>query len=55
MPQYRVGHLDKLRRIDELLAPHRSLFVAGNAYQGVGIPHCIHSGELAAEAALAQS
>jgi oxygen-dependent protoporphyrinogen oxidase len=52
MPQYRVGHLDKLRRIEQLLAPHRSLFLAGNAYQGVGVPHCIHSGEQAAERAL---
>jgi oxygen-dependent protoporphyrinogen oxidase len=54
MPQYRVGHLDKLRRIDDLLAPHRSLFLAGNAYRGVGIPHCIHSGETAAEAVMAR-
>ncbi len=52
MPQYRVGHLDKLRRIEQLLAPHRSLFLAGNAYQGVGVPHCIHSGEEAALQAL---
>lgn len=52
MPQYRVGHLDKLRRIGALLEPHGSLFLAGNAYEGVGIPHCIHSGETAAEAAL---
>jgi oxygen-dependent protoporphyrinogen oxidase len=49
MPQYRVGHLAKLARIDELLAPHKSLFLAGNAYRGVGIPHCIKSGEDAAE------
>lgn len=52
MPQYRVGHLDKLRRIEQLLAPHRSLSLAGNAYQGVGIPHCINSGEVAAAKAL---
>lgn len=52
MPQYRVGHLDKLRRIEQLLAPHRSLFLAGNAYRGVGIPHCIDSGEEAAQRVL---
>ncbi len=50
MPQYRVGHLDRMARIDAALANHPSLALAGNAYRGVGIPDCIHSGELAAEA-----
>lgn len=50
MPQYRVGHLDCMGRIDAALARHPGLAVAGNAYRGVGIPDCIHSGELAAEA-----
>jgi oxygen-dependent protoporphyrinogen oxidase len=55
MPQYHVGHkrlVEEIRaRVREL--PHIAL--AGNAYQGVGIPHCIHSGEQAAEAVLASS
>jgi oxygen-dependent protoporphyrinogen oxidase len=50
MPQYRVGHLDRMARIDAALARHPGLAVAGNAYRGVGIPDCVHSGELAAEA-----
>jgi protoporphyrinogen/coproporphyrinogen III oxidase len=50
MPQYRVGHLDRMARIDSALAQHPGLALAGNAYRGVGIPDCIHSGELAAEA-----
>ena len=50
MPQYRVGHLDRMARIDAAVAPHHGLALAGNAYRGVGIPDCIHSGELAAEA-----
>ena len=50
MPQYRVGHLDRIARIDAALARHPGLALAGNAYRGVGIPDCIHSGELAAEA-----
>jgi len=50
MPQYRVGHLDRMQRIDAMLTQHPGLAVAGNAYRGVGIPDCIHSGELAAEA-----
>ena len=49
MPQYCVGHLERMARIDALLARHPGLALAGNAYRGVGIPDCIHSGELAAE------
>ena len=54
MPQYRVGHLDRIARIDERVAGHPGLAVAGNAYRGVGIPDCIHSGELAAEQVMHQ-
>jgi oxygen-dependent protoporphyrinogen oxidase len=50
MPQYRVGHLDRVARIESYLTQHPGLAVAGNAYRGVGIPDCIHSGESAAEA-----
>lgn len=49
MPQYHVGHLARLERIRGLLQELPGLFLAGNAYQGVGIPHCIRSGEQAAE------
>lgn len=55
MPQYHVGHQARLARIDERLAAHGGLSLAGNAYRGVGIPHCIHSGETAAERALSPS
>ena len=53
MPQYRVGHLERMQRIDASVAQHPGLTLAGNAYRGVGIPDCIHSGELAAAAAWA--
>jgi oxygen-dependent protoporphyrinogen oxidase len=49
MPQYHVGHLDRVQRIARLMESHPRLALAGNAYHGVGIPDCIHSGELAAE------
>ncbi|HVN84348.1 MAG TPA: protoporphyrinogen oxidase [Candidatus Binatia bacterium] len=49
MPQYRVGHLDRMQRITKRLVALPALALAGNAYTGVGIPDCIHSGELAAE------
>lgn len=53
MPQYRVGHLDRMARIDKELVRNPGLYLAGNAYRGVGVPDCIHSGETAAEQAVA--
>lgn len=49
MPRYRVGHLDRLRRIEEGLVRLPGLALAGNGYRGIGLPDCIHSGEQAAE------
>jgi oxygen-dependent protoporphyrinogen oxidase len=49
MPQYVLGHLQRLERIDEALERHPGLTLAGAAYRGVGIPDCIESGEGAAE------
>ena len=51
MPQYTLGHLDRLAVIDRRLAQHPGLFVAGNAYRGIGLPDCIASGEQAADSA----
>jgi len=51
MPQYTLGHLERLAVIDQRLASLPGLFVAGNAYRGVGLPDCIASGEAAARAA----
>ena len=50
MPQYVLGHPERLERIDTALAEHPGLAVAGAAYRGVGIPDCIRSGEEAADA-----
>lgn len=49
MPQYHVGHLDRVERIEKLSAAHIGLALAGNAYRGVGIPQCIASGQTAAQ------
>ncbi len=49
MPQYNVGHLDRLERIDARLDRFPTLALAGKSYRGVGIADCIHSGETAAE------
>jgi oxygen-dependent protoporphyrinogen oxidase len=50
MPQYTLGHPQRLARIDAALERHPGLAVAGAAYRGVGVPDSIHSGEVAAEA-----
>lgn len=44
MPQYHLGHLDLVVRIESLVSKHTGLEVAGNSYRGVGIPACIQSG-----------
>jgi len=49
MPQYHVGHLERVTRIKALLAEHPRLALAGNAYGGVGVPDCIQSGQNAAK------
>ena len=54
MPQYHVGHLDRIAGIEKRVAKHPGLMLAGNAYHGVGLPDCIHSGETAAERLLKQ-
>ncbi len=51
MPQYTIGHLDRLAQIEAGIKQQPGLFVAGAAYRGVGIPDCIHSAEQAAQAA----
>jgi oxygen-dependent protoporphyrinogen oxidase len=53
MPQYHVGHLDRVARIEALVERQPHLALAGNAYRGVGIPQCIASGERAAERIIA--
>ena len=54
MPQYHLGHLDRVARIEARAAAIPGLALAGNAYRGVGIPDSIHSGERAANEVLKQ-
>lgn len=48
LPQYAVGHLDRVRRVRDTIAAVPGLAVCGAAYDGVGVPACIRSGQLAA-------
>ena len=41
LPQYNVGHLERVARIRASVAEQPGLAVAGAAYDGVGIPACI--------------
>ncbi|GAA3376919.1 protoporphyrinogen oxidase [Streptomyces sannanensis] len=49
LPQYPVGHLDRVARVREQLAELPGLRVCGAAYDGVGIPACVASGRRAAD------
>jgi len=47
MPQYEVGHLERVDRAERALPP--GMFVVGQDYRGVGIPDCVRgAGEVAA-------
>lgn len=51
MPQYELGHEARVAAIEKQIKEYPGLFVAGNAYSGVGISDCIRSGRVAAERA----
>lgn len=53
LPQYSVGHLDRVARIRSGVAAQPGLAVCGAAYDGVGIPACISSARLAVGQVLA--
>jgi protoporphyrinogen/coproporphyrinogen III oxidase len=48
--QYDVGHLDRVKEMHQLCPP--GLFLTGSAYEGVGIPDCVHQGQQAADKVL---
>jgi protoporphyrinogen/coproporphyrinogen III oxidase len=48
LPQYTVGHLDRVARIRAAVAAQPGLAVCGAAYDGVGIPACVATARTAA-------
>ncbi len=52
MPQYTLGHLDRLEEIKISLGSYKGLYLTGAAYRGVGIPDCIHDGSETAVAVI---
>jgi oxygen-dependent protoporphyrinogen oxidase len=54
MPQYKLGHLERVAEIERQAAGLAGFALAGAAYRGVGIPDCVRSGALAAETVFSQ-
>jgi protoporphyrinogen/coproporphyrinogen III oxidase len=54
MAQYSVGHQERMKRVTDRLAAYPGLRLAGNAYEGIGIPDCIRLGRRAAKELVGQ-
>ena len=52
MAQYPVGHAERIRRIRSQLEDLPGIYLAGNAYSGIGISDCIRTGKAAAQNAM---
>ena len=50
IPQYVIGHLDRVAKIDSASARHPGLFLTGNAYRGVAMGDCAEQGAASARA-----
>ena len=48
LPQYELGHLDRIAAIEAALEFDPTLVIAGTSYRGVGIPDCLRQGREAA-------
>ena len=53
MAQYTVGHPQRVAEIEARVSAIPGLYLAGNAYKGIGMPDCIRMGKAAARAILA--
>ncbi len=49
MPQYRVGHRGLIEKIEQRCEHFEGLQLAGNSFDGVGLPNCIHRAQIAAD------
>ncbi|MGZ5282524.1 MAG: protoporphyrinogen oxidase, partial [Bacteroidia bacterium] len=53
LPQYKVGHLDRVKALQQALSAIPNFHIAGAFLSGVGIPDCIRQGKEAAEKLIA--
>lgn len=50
IPQYTIGHQERLKILDGLLVKYKGLYLTGNAYRGISVNDCIeNSNKLAME------
>ncbi len=49
IPQYHLGHLERVRRIEVRAGAHRGLFLTGNALHGVAMNDCTEQAEVTAD------
>ncbi len=50
LPQYEVGHLERVAEMEKLLDDLPGINIIGNSFHGIGIPDCIRSARKAVEA-----
>ncbi|MCS6975685.1 MAG: protoporphyrinogen oxidase [Gemmatales bacterium] len=48
IPQYHLGHVERVHRIEKCTAKHRGLFLTGNALHGVAMNDCTEQAEITA-------
>jgi oxygen-dependent protoporphyrinogen oxidase len=48
IPQYHLGHLERVAAIEQRAATHAGLFLGGNAYHGVALNDCTEQAEILA-------
>ncbi len=52
MPQYTIGHEQRVSEIEEMLGAHPGLYLTGSAYHGIGISDSVRNAEITAKKAL---
>ncbi|GAC1474949.1 MAG: protoporphyrinogen oxidase [Isosphaeraceae bacterium] len=52
MPQYTLGHIERIQDIQRQAARHTRLVLGGNAFEGVGIPDTVRAAQTAADAVM---
>jgi len=55
IPQYTVGHVERLKNIDAAMGKHHGLFLTGNAYRGISVNDCIENSAKLAEKIIEES
>lgn len=52
MPQYTMGHVERVKQIEDLVSAHAGFYLTGCSYYGVGVPDCLNNGKQAAQKAV---